>query len=139
MHNVKQILRLIGATLCLFSSFTLPLLTCVQTATTHGETQATVTEVRLEQTTGRRGRINTKRTLRYRYRVDSTEYQGSDPNYEAGSSAKPGDLVKIMYRKGKPSDSRVSEYGMYGLKVTLIFLAVSGYLFFSFFRNRRPQ
>lgn len=137
MHNVKQILRLIGATFLLFGSFTLPLLTCIQTSTTHGETKATVTEVRLEQTTGKRGRIHTKRTLRYRYRVDGTEYEGSDPNYEAGSSAKPGDLVKIMYRKGRPADSRVSEFGWYGLKVTLTFLILSGYLFFSFFRNRR--
>lgn len=137
MQNIKQVLRLIGAAFFLFGSFALPLMTCVQTVTTHRETQAVITRVRVDQSTGRRGRIRISRSLYYTFQVGDSTYRGYDHLFEADESAKPGDPVRIMYRKANPSDSQVSEYGAFGLKVTLTCLIVSGYLFFSFFRKRR--
>ena len=138
MRTVKQMLRITGAVICFLFSFTLPLLTCIQNAGTHQKTEATVKEIEVHQPshTSRKVRAAT-RTLRYTYIANGAEYEGSDPRHEVGASVKPGDKVTVMYRKGNPADSKVAEFGMYGLKATFTFLAISGYLFYSYFRNRR--
>lgn len=137
MKNAKQVLFLIGAILFLFGSFALPLMTCVQTVTTHRETQAVVTRVQVDQSSGRRGRIQINRTLHYTFQAGDSTCQGYDHLFSAEESTRSGDPVRIIYRKTNPADSKVSEYGAFGLKVTLTCLVVSGYLFFSFFRRRR--
>ncbi len=137
MKNTKQVLFLIGAIFFLFGSFALPLMTCIQTVTTHRETQAVVTRVQMDQSSGRRGRTRIDRTLHYAFQVGDSTYQGYDHLFKADESTGPGDPVRIIYRKANPADSKVSEYGSFGLKVTITCLAVSGYLFFSFFRKRR--
>lgn len=138
MQNAKQTLRLIGAIFLLFLAFYLPLMTCIQKATTHLETEATVTEVRVSPPS-KSSRRAPDRNVQYAYTANGTEYQGYDPVYEVDASVKPGDKVMIIYSKNDPTDSRVSEFGFFGLKVTLTALVLSGYLIFTYFRNRQQS
>jgi len=134
---MKQILRLFGGLIFLIFAFTMPIIHCVQKATTHREKEAVVTKVETSQSQGRRGRVSTHRHLRYTYEVDGARYEGYDWQYEADSDAKPGDNIHILYDLSKPGSSQISENGGLDWTQTLVFLGISGYLFFGFYRNRR--
>lgn len=134
---MKQILRLLGGIVFLFAALTMPVMTCVQKVTTHREKEALVTKVETSESKGRRGRVSTHRHLRYMYEVDGVRYDGYDWNYEADSDAQPGEQIHIVYNRSKPGDSRISEGGGLNWTQTLVFLGISGYLFFGFYRGRR--
>lgn len=137
MYILKQILRLLGGTFCLFGALAMPLQTCIQKASTHRETEAVVTEVKDIKGSGRRGRTTHSYRVYYAYTVDGNEYHGYGGTYEASASTRPGDKLKVVYNKNNPSDSHVSEGGGQPWTMTLGFLAISAYLFWSFNRNRR--
>lgn len=136
MRNLKQSLRLTGAVFFLLSCFVMPLMTCIQKATSYAETEATITEVRAHHSTTRKGRSSTSYTLQYAYTIDGREWQGEDNDLDATSSTKAGDKIAVLYAKDDPSDSRIIRNGGFSWRMTLIFMTVSGSLFFMYYRNR---
>ena len=135
---MKQILRLLGGLILLAAALTVPVLTCVQkSGGAYRETDAVVTRVESHQSKGRRGRVSTHYNLRYTYAVEGAQYDGYDPNYRVDGDTREGDKVRVLYKQDQPGDSRISEGGGQNWWQTLVLLALAGYLFFGFWRNRR--
>ncbi|HRI61000.1 MAG TPA: DUF3592 domain-containing protein [Saprospiraceae bacterium] len=133
---MKQLLRLIGGLILLAVALAMPSITCYQKRTTHQEKDAVITEVKSYQTEGRRRRLSTHYKLHYAYEVGEAKYKGYDSKYEADGDAKPGDPIRIIYNKTNPQESRISEGGGQNWLQTLVLLAIAGFLFFQFYRNR---
>ena len=134
---MKQLLKLAGAFIFFVVALATPILTYYQQFTSHQQKDALVTQIESHQSKGRRGRVSTYYNLHYAYEINGIPYTGFDPNYQATGSTRPGDSVRILYHRDRPMESRIAESGGQHWTQTLVLLAISAYLFFSFYRHRR--
>lgn len=134
---MKSILKLALSFILFTFALTVPLSKIYQSVTTHDEREATVSNIESRQSKNRRGRLVTHRQLHYTYTIDGTTYTGTDHTYQPDASVRPGDPVRILTSRANPAESRIAATDDRSWLVILGLLAVSVWLFVSWYRGRR--